>query len=220
MSSLARRSMRTTAAAAGIAALGVGFAGHAFAAPEAPALPGTDNHETPAAPGAGDTSDLMSQLPAGPSTDRTELPGVFVFEMPTITTATAPVEAPALPALDGFDLPELPAAGPELPAFDAVEAPELPEAGSELPLFDAASLPAAGPELPSAPEAPGTDAFGGIVDTDMEFEGAEVPETSPESFSQENQVGALPSMDTAAMFAEMAQKAMAGESLTENNTID
>ena len=55
MSSLARRSLRTTAAAVGIAALGVGLAGHALAAPELPALPGTDGlpaaPELPAAPG-------------------------------------------------------------------------------------------------------------------------------------------------------------------------
>ena len=60
MSSLARRSIRTTAAAAGLAALGVGLAGHAFAVPGAalpgaPAVPGADALGAVPEPGGGDT---------------------------------------------------------------------------------------------------------------------------------------------------------------------
>ena len=86
MSSLARRALRTTAAAAGIAALGTGLAGNAVAAPAT----------GPEAPTAGPTAapqGLTSALPlAGlPSTPAvpglTNLPMLFVFEAPTINTA-------------------------------------------------------------------------------------------------------------------------------------
>jgi hypothetical protein len=126
--SLARRTLRTTAAAAGIAAVGVGLAAPAFAAPELPAAPSTDElGALPAAPDASAAQHMLAALPAAP-TSMPDLPTLVSFEMPSMTTAG----------------PELPAA-PDAHALPA--APELPAAP------DAHALPAA-PELPAAPDLP------------------------------------------------------------------
>lgn len=129
MSSLARRSLRTTAAAAGIAALGLGFAGQALAAPTLPAMPGADalgDGGLPAAPAEPDVSE-----------DGFFMPGVANIEMPAINTA-----APALPAGDAFAVPTAPASPGSLNfASPEFAAPDL--AGAE--------------SLPSVPEAPATD---------------------------------------------------------------
>jgi hypothetical protein len=120
MSSLARRSLRTTAATAGIAALGLGFAGQAFAAPAAPELPAL-----PGADGIGDAGlPAAPTTPGLPSQDGFFMPGVANIEMPTVNTA-----APELPAGDAFVVPSAPEfAAPESPNADAV--PVLPEAPS------------------------------------------------------------------------------------------
>ena len=81
--------LRTTAAAAAIAALGAGFAGTAFAAPELPTGPGVDKlGSVPAKP------DLTSAVP----TDATELPPQFNVEAPHVNTA-----APATPDASSSD---------------------------------------------------------------------------------------------------------------------
>jgi hypothetical protein len=114
--SLARRTLRTTAAAAGIAAVGVGLAAPAFAAPELPAAPSTDElGALPAAPDASAAQHMLAALPAAP-TSMPDLPTLVSFEMPSMTTAgpelPAAPDAHALPAA-----PELPAA-PDLPSFE------------------------------------------------------------------------------------------------------
>jgi hypothetical protein len=84
MSSLARRTLRTTAAAAGIAALGTGLAGSAVAAPAGPQpAPG------PASAPSGLTSAVpLAGLPSSPSEPGlSDLPMLFVFEGPTVNTA-------------------------------------------------------------------------------------------------------------------------------------
>jgi hypothetical protein len=129
MSSLARRSLHTTAAAAGIAALGVGLAGHAFAAPElpaAPALPGTEGLS------ALDGMSAVPEMPAAPSAEGFTMPGVINFETPTVSTA-----GPELPTLDAFTVPTAPEfpAAPSAPSMDALSAPELP-AEPEAPSTD------------------------------------------------------------------------------------
>jgi hypothetical protein len=203
MSSLARRSLRTAAAAAGIAAIGVGFAGHAIAAPEVPALPGADALGALALPDAGALPDVFGGVPAAPSTDMANLPQVFTFEGPTVNTAT--------PALPQADLPQAPEAGlPDAPAAPGVqEAPAAP------------GLPAApaAPAAPALPQTPGTEALAGIVNVDGGMDQVSGPEVDPQSAMENNRVGAMPSLDTAKMFAEMAQKAMAGGSVTEGNSI-
>lgn len=110
MSSLARRSLRTTAAAAGIAALGVGLAGHAFAAPEiaAPEIAAPEMSAPELA-----APDGLESGPAMPDEDL-GMPGILTVEMSR--TAAAPM----LPAGDAFVVP----AAPAMP--DAVAAPESP----------------------------------------------------------------------------------------------
>jgi hypothetical protein len=200
MSSLARRSLRTTAAAAGIAALGVGLAGHAFAAPELPALPGADSlpgtDSLPAAP----ESPAAPALPEAPSADGMSVPGLMNIEMPAVNTA-----APELPAGDAFAVPTAPEfAAPEFaaPEFGTPAAPTAPEMGA----------PEA-PALPGGPEAPGTDGVANV-----EFDGVQGP--SAEDFTEgQNNVGAMQAMDMAAFLMEMGQTASEGGSVTENQQI-
>jgi hypothetical protein len=204
MSSLARRSLRTTAAAAGIAALSVGIAGHAFAAPEAPALPGADGlgaAPAPAVPNA-DASALEAMLGTAQSGNVSELPQVFTFEGPTVNTAGP------MPEFAELGLPFAPAA----PEADLLQAPQLPAAGPEAPELAAPELPAA----PAAPAAPNTDALGGMLGEDNQVTG---PNMDPTSADKTNNVGALSQMDTAKMMAGMAQKAMSGESASKGNSI-
>ncbi|MHA6791917.1 hypothetical protein ACVGVM_00095 [Pseudonocardia bannensis] len=137
MSSLARRSLRTTATAAGIAAIGVGLAGNAFAAPavptapELPATPGADALTTPDAASAPEAlADLQS---AAPSAEAAGLPELFSFEMPNVETQTAPEST-------GFHTAGLP---------EAPSAPSAPEFGTE--------------QIPSNPA---TDAFGQFGNAD------------------------------------------------------
>ncbi|HYH29561.1 MAG TPA: hypothetical protein VD903_04170 [Pseudonocardia sp.] len=97
MSSLARRSLRTTAAVAGIAAAGVGLAAPAVAAPQPQDGPGTDSG-TPATDTA-PSPDVIGELP-----DTAELPQLFTFEGPRIYTAGQ--SGSELPTAD--DLPPAP----------------------------------------------------------------------------------------------------------------
>jgi hypothetical protein len=86
MSSLARRTLRTTAAAAGIAALGTGLAGNAVAAP---AATGPQPAPGPVSAGPGLTSAVpLAGLPSAPAVPGlSDLPMLFVFEGPTVNTA-------------------------------------------------------------------------------------------------------------------------------------
>ncbi|WP_219415892.1 hypothetical protein [Pseudonocardia nigra] len=177
MSSLARRSIRTTAAAAGIAALGVGFAGHALAAPEAPAVPSTDGlGQAPALPHADAVGGVISSVPAAPSDRLADLPDLFSFQAPNVSAA----------------------------APEAALLPQVPEA-----------------ELPEAPEVPSTAE---LTDGAVQFEGSmgqvNGPTTDPRSFTETNHVGPMQTIDTALMVADLAQRAMAGETVTEGNHID
>lgn len=161
MSSFARRSLRTTAAAAGIAALGVGIAGPALAAPGVPELPALDAFGAPAA--------------------ATDVPGMAAF------TDAADAFA-ALPDAFAF----------EAPAYDA---PEL-----DAPV-DSMAIPADASSVPS------TD---GVVTMDGgQVQGA--PSADPTSAL--SNAPALPSLDSASMFTDLAQKAMSGENVTSNNDL-
>lgn len=97
MSSLARRSLRTTAAVAGIAVAGVGFAAPAVAAP-APLDEGSTDGTAPAVDG-GSTPNVTGDLPH-------ELPKLFTFEGPSVYTADE--AGSELPTAD--DLPPAPTA--------------------------------------------------------------------------------------------------------------
>lgn len=187
MSSLARRSLRTTAAAAGIAAIGVGFAGHALAAPEAPALPGTDAVE---APDLATAPDLLSELPTAPS-EGSELPAPFAFEMPaTAPTTDEESAADSAQEAEAQEAPAAPAApaAPTLPGLDALAFPAMPLASSDI--------------APVVPGAPSTD---GIAN--MDVGPADSNGGAPEVGQGNDEVGALSGMDAAKMLAEMAQLA-------------
>lgn len=108
MESIVRRGVRTTVAVAGLAALGVGLATPAFAAPGVPDVSGVGS--TPAAdqlPGAaqgfGKATDAMSTLPglfefAPPSTDQAAPEAVSAE-----STDTTPAQTPSgvLPSIPG-----------------------------------------------------------------------------------------------------------------------
>lgn len=250
MSSLARRSLRTTAAAAGIAAIGVGLAGPALAAPALPELPGgTDALGGLGALDSGALGGLgalegMTGVPAEPSadslgsTDSASIPGLGTFEMPTVTTA-----APALPALDAFEFPGI--ADMDFAASDLSFLPAVESLASEEYAFDldqdAGSVPLAGPELPALPGAdllalpgvPAAPAAPGLPSAPGEFA---LPETGmpegvanidadtveapdAESLGENNSVGAMQALDLADLMFEMAERAAAGESVTEGNQL-
>lgn len=89
MESLARRGVRTTVAVAGLAALGVGLATPAFAAPNFPDVSGVGNNSTDQQTGS--SSEFTNASDA-----LTELPGRFNFEMPKPDSTTVPSdEAPS-----------------------------------------------------------------------------------------------------------------------------
>ena len=83
MSSLARRSLRATAAVAGIAAAGVGLAGPAFAAPAAPERPSTD--EAAPAPEASSAPNVAGGLPK--TSELPDLPQLFTIQGTGVYTA-------------------------------------------------------------------------------------------------------------------------------------
>lgn len=113
----------------------------------------------------------------------------------------APSEFSDLPQLFTFEAPTLNAVGPEVPEVSGLGAPELPGGLAEVP----------------ATPAPSTEALDGIATIDLE--NVEGLDTDPQSFMGQNRVGSLPDMATAAMLVDTAQRAMAGESVTENNTL-
>ncbi|MHA6628966.1 hypothetical protein ACU61A_26315 [Pseudonocardia sichuanensis] len=93
MSSLARSSLRTTAAVAGIAAAGLGLAAPAVAAPAPQDGAGTDE----AAPAAGSSPNVLGELP---SADASQLPKLASVEGPTFYTASR-----SLPADEDLTVP-------------------------------------------------------------------------------------------------------------------
>jgi hypothetical protein len=125
MSSLARRTLRTTAAAAGMAALGVGLAGNALAAPADSEPASTPESAQPALP-ALPVGNPLASLPSGAHAPA--LPMLFVFQAPTINTAGP--SGSALPAVAD----RMPAAAPvrTQPAARAQAAPATarPQTGS------------------------------------------------------------------------------------------
>lgn len=100
----------------------------------------------------------------------------------------------------------LPAAGPNI-----VGAPASPGAP---PAPEAPAVPAA-PGLPGAPED-----LAKIIDTGSGLDQVNGPEMDAATIMETNRVGAMSEMDTAAMFADMIQKALAGESVTQDNAIN
>lgn len=209
MSTLARRSVRTTAAAAGIAALGIGFAGPALAAPSAsslPELPALDTMSAPAVDSAVPGMDDFARAADTAHTSLPDLPGAFTFESPTVDadsvrassidpTANAPTDAAAV----------------DPTSF----APSL-SPSSVLPSFDpAAYVPSAGAaSIPTEMTASELSVSDRIITMDG---GPSRVQTSPEASS--NDVAALPSLDSMSMFSDLAQQVAAGQSMTWNNDL-
>jgi len=195
MSSLARRSLRTTLAAAGIAALGVGLAGHASAAPELPALPAADGlggaglptapsvPAMPALPSIPDAPTAQDLEASSVSPEGVFVPGWANIEAPTMTSNTA---APELPAGDAFAVPTAPNfAAPEFAA-------------------------------PAAPALPGAPSYDG----DLETEGGLNQFSTPSSDGlAQNQESAMAALDMAQFAMGLMQGAAAGDSVTENQQI-
>ena len=153
MSSLARRTIRTAAAAAGIAALGVGISAPAWAV-EVPGILDADVVEGPGVPGH-TLDQTLAVIPAS-GAQVAELPQLFAFKAPSFTTAapqasesatteeadvedreatddvdadetaadeTAATESNATPSAEASPLPALPALG-QLPANLRVPLPK------------------------------------------------------------------------------------------------
>jgi hypothetical protein len=177
MSSLARRTLRTTAAAAGIAALGAGFAGNAVAAPAV-------DTDTPAPETASALQGLTSAAPlAGLSnppsvSNLSDLPMLFVFQGPTVRTAepsgTPAPSLPSTPQLPGVE--QIPGSD-QVPGLDALPTPDttVPVA---LPVSEPAADRAEAEVTPEVDVAPSTPA----------------------------QVGALSALDTASIFGGLGQE--------------
>jgi hypothetical protein len=96
MSSLARRTLRATAAIAGITVAGVGLVGPALAAPAAPERPNADG--VAPAPDAGSTPNLLGE-PRQPTPETADLPQLFTVEDTGVHTSDHALPAPEqLPA--------------------------------------------------------------------------------------------------------------------------
>jgi hypothetical protein len=142
MSSLARRTFRTAAAAAGIAALGVGISAPAWGV-EVPGIVEADVVKGPGVPGH-TIDQTMAVIPASAAAVA-ELPQLFTFEAPSFTS-TAPQasesataeqadadrdvsdevaaeESDAAPTPEASGLPALPALG-QLPANLVIPLPK------------------------------------------------------------------------------------------------
>lgn len=138
MSSLARRGLRTTVAAAGLAALGMGLAGPAYASPDAPAAEPEATETTPAAPAETDEEETD-----GAGTEETDAAGSGAEE----TDGSGSAEDDMLADVAEDDAPE--AGLFEVPDLFAFQVPTSPAGGLD--------------DIGDAPEAPGTD----LLDVDM-----------------------------------------------------
>ena len=176
MESLARRGVRTTVAVAGFAALGVGLAAPAFAAPNVPDVSGIGNG--PASP-TDQLAGASSQFSKA-SYALGELPAPFNFTMPT-----APQAAPNAAT---------PAAAPDSSASSATDAAssESPDAPDPSDPSDPSDQAATMPDPAAAPTTLSTDALPGLPVGTPKAEAGPVPNLDAGS--------ALQNLDTANTF--------------------
>lgn len=140
MSSLARRGLHTTVAVAGLAALGAGLAGPAFATPEAaPATETEAVEEAPATPDESAEEDMLADVEEDePESELAALPELFVFEAPTAALPGG-AELPATPGTDTVgDVP--------MPDMDESTIGENNDLNPLVPVPTGASTTAADPE--------------------------------------------------------------------------
>ena len=140
MSSLARRTLRTSAAAAGIAALGTGIAGNAGAAPAESTVPTPEAASALAALPTGLPAALpLNDLPSAQGMPA--LPMLFVFEGRTVNTSgPARTSAPADTSAPGGVAAQAGQASTEqrIPGSDQVPGIDA------VPALDAVALPVSG----------------------------------------------------------------------------
>jgi hypothetical protein len=182
MSSLARRTVRTTAAVAGIAALGAGLAGNALAAPAG----GVEAPEAASALQGLPSSVPLAGLPgATAAPNLADLPMLFVFQGPTVNTS-GPSGTPAPSTAPLPDVDQVSGSG-QVPGLDSVPTPDsaLP-AGAVDGSVNGVALPVSG--------APSDRS-----ETEVS------PEADPDS-STPAQVGALSALDSAGLFSRLAQE--------------
>jgi hypothetical protein len=188
MSSLARRTLTTTATVAGVAALGAAFAGQAFAAdlPTTPELP-TEAAAAPEAPTL--EAPALDSAPSLP-TDFSSftVPGVANFEAPNVSFDSSGNSSTAgeLPAASHEAAHE----GPALPELPAAVQDHLPATGGEL-ATPQASLPLAGPEVPEPPALP---ALPSTSDQDLDTQDTALPTSdlgAPSTGDIASQIAAL-----------------------------
>ena len=188
MSSLARRTVRTTAAVAGIAALGAGLAGNALAAPAA----GVEAPEA-ASPLQGLPSSVpLAGLPgATAAPNLADLPMLFVFQGPTVNTS-GPSGTPAPSTAPLPDVDQVSGSG-QMPGLDSVPTPDSAlQAGAVDGSVNGVALPVSG--------APSDRS-----DRSDRSETEVSPEADPDS-STPAQVGALSALDSAGLFSRLAQE--------------
>jgi hypothetical protein len=200
MSSLARRSLRTTAAAAGIAAIGVSFAGPVLAA-ELPALPGAD---ALGAPDLAALPEMLGGLPAAPAAGLAQLPDLFSFQMPSTTPgsegvadsgqSTNEVEGPAAAGSESESESE---AAPE---SESEAAPEAEGGPGGLPGLGGLPLPLAGPDAPAVPGA--ANDLAGMLEGGVLNGGTfGTPSQSGSNILENNSVNGMQADDVAAAIA-------------------
>jgi|GEM_PF-2968633 len=244
MSSLARRSIRTTAAAAGLAALGVGLAGHAFAVPGARPCPAHPPYPAPTrsercpsrAPWRGccrrpgRTRWRAPRFPAcscsrcPPSRRGRRRPSTVCPDRATTrhsvrARSTRPGSTSLHSTRSGSTRPRR--VGPDPLGPGSIGPGPIPAGASPrtcrgLDGLGLSQLPLAGPGLP---QAPAVDGVAGAADLGGGLGQVDGPDVDPGELQGDNQVDALSSMDTAALFAGMAERAVAGDPLTGGNEI-
>ena len=136
MESLVRRSVRTTVAVAGLAALGVGLAAPAFAVPGVPDVSGIGSSPTTDQPPGASTgftkaTDAMSTLP-----------GLFQFAPPSADQSAPAEAAPAESATSTESAQESPESTEQAPAATTPEQAAVP-----------AATPGVLPSIPGSPVA-------------------------------------------------------------------
>jgi len=190
MSSLARRTLRTTAAAAGIAALGAGLAGNAMAAPAVDTdAPSPDTAST--VPGGLSSLPLAALPSAAAVPTLSDLPMLFVFEGQTVKTA-GPTGDPA-PATRLLGVDQIPGSD-QVPGLDAGTAPDVADVAVTSGALDGV-----------APARAATPVSGLAADRSA------AQEASP-------QVGALSALDTANLFADLSQGSLVDQQGTGMST--
>ena len=189
MSSLARRTVRTTAAVAGMAALGAGLAGNALAAPAA----GVEAPEAASALQGLPSSVPLAGLPgATAAPNLANLPMLFVFQGPTVNTS-GPSGTPAPSTAPLPDVDEVSGSG-QVPGLDSVPTPDsaLP-AGAVDGSVNGVALPVSGAPSDRSDRSDRS-----------ETEADPAPSTP-------GQVGALSALDSAGLFSRLAQERLVDE---------